>query len=33
VASDLLAVYETVAAGAGAVTEDVPRGWRDRLRL
>lgn len=31
VASDLVAVYETVAAAAGAVTEDVARGWRDRL--
>ncbi len=28
----LLAVYDTVAAGAGAVGEDVPRPWRDRLR-
>jgi phosphatidylinositol alpha-mannosyltransferase len=32
VASDLLAVYETVAAGSGAVGEDVTRSWRDRLR-
>ncbi len=32
VADELLAVYETVAAGAGAVGEDVPRPWRDRLR-
>ena len=31
VASDVVAVYETVAAAAGAVTEDVGRGWRDRL--
>ncbi|MGZ4613431.1 MAG: glycosyltransferase family 4 protein, partial [Kineosporiaceae bacterium] len=31
VVSDLIAVYETVAAGAGAVVEDVNRGWRDRL--
>ncbi len=33
VARDLVAVYETVAAAAGAVTEDVARGWRDRLHL
>ena len=32
VASDLIAVYETVAAGAERVGEDVSRGWRDRLR-
>ncbi len=32
VASDLMAVYETVKAGAGAVVEDERRGWRDRLR-
>ncbi len=32
VADELVAVYETVAAGAGAVGEDVPRPWRDRLR-
>jgi phosphatidylinositol alpha-mannosyltransferase len=32
VASDLVAVYETVKAGAGAVVEDERRGWRDRLR-
>ncbi len=32
VASDLVAVYETVEAGAGAVIEDERRGWRDRLR-
>jgi len=32
VASDLIAVYETVKAGAGAVVEDERRGWRDRLR-
>lgn len=32
VASDLVAVYETVEAGAGAVVEDERRGWRDRLR-
>jgi phosphatidylinositol alpha-mannosyltransferase len=32
VADELLAVYETVAAGAGAVGEDVGRPWRDRLR-
>ena len=32
VAVDLIAVYETVAAGAGAVVEDERRGWRDRLR-
>ena len=31
-ADELVAVYETVAAGAGAVGEDVPRPWRDRLR-
>lgn len=33
VASDVIAVYETVAAGAGAVTEDLGRSWRDRLHL
>ena len=32
VADDLLAVYETVAAGAGAVGEEPVRPWRDRLR-
>ncbi len=32
VADELVAVYETVAAGAGTVGEDVPRPWRDRLR-
>ena len=32
VVSDLVAVYETVKAGAGAVVEDERRGWRDRLR-
>jgi phosphatidylinositol alpha-mannosyltransferase len=32
VANDLVAVYETVEAGAGAVVEDERRGWRDRLR-
>ena len=32
VVDQLLAVYETVAAGAGAVGEDVSRPWRDRLR-
>jgi phosphatidylinositol alpha-mannosyltransferase len=32
VGDDLLAVYETVAAAAGAVGEDVGRPWRDRLR-
>ncbi len=32
VADELVAVYETVAAAAGAVGEDVPRPWRDRLR-
>lgn len=32
VGDELLAVYETVAAGAGRVGEDVPRPWRDRLR-
>ena len=32
VADDLLAVYETVAAGAGAVGEADVRPWRDRLR-
>lgn len=31
VASDLIAVYETAAAAAGAVTEDVARSWRDRI--
>jgi phosphatidylinositol alpha-mannosyltransferase len=31
VASDLLAVYETVAAASGAVGEDVTRSWRARL--
>jgi phosphatidylinositol alpha-mannosyltransferase len=32
VGSDLLAVYETVAAGSGRVGEDVTRSWRQRLR-
>ena len=32
VADDLLAVYETVAAGGVAVGEDPARTWRDRLR-
>jgi phosphatidylinositol alpha-mannosyltransferase len=32
VGADLVAVYETVAAGAGAVREDVSRRWRDHLR-
>ncbi len=32
VADELVAVYETVAAGAGTVGEDVSRPWRDRLR-
>jgi len=32
VTSDLIAVYETVKAGAGAVVEDERPGWRDRLR-
>jgi phosphatidylinositol alpha-mannosyltransferase len=32
VADDLVAVYETVAAGAGAVGEADVRPWRDRLR-
>jgi phosphatidylinositol alpha-mannosyltransferase len=32
VVNDLVAVYETVEAGAGAVVEDERRGWRDRLR-
>jgi len=32
VANDLVAVYETVEAGAGAVVEDERRSWRDRLR-
>jgi phosphatidylinositol alpha-mannosyltransferase len=32
VADQLLAVYETVAAGAGAVGEADVRPWRDRLR-
>ena len=32
VAGELLAVYETVAAGAGAVGEADVRPWRDRLR-
>jgi phosphatidylinositol alpha-mannosyltransferase len=32
VGDDLLAVYETVAAAAGAVGEDVGRPWRDRFR-
>ncbi|MGZ4615637.1 MAG: glycosyltransferase family 4 protein [Actinomycetes bacterium] len=32
VVSDLLAVYETVAAGSGRVGEDVTRSWRDRIR-
>ena len=32
VSAELLAVYETVAAAAGAVGEDVGRPWRDRLR-
>jgi phosphatidylinositol alpha-mannosyltransferase len=32
VVEDLLAVYETVTAGAGAVVEDERRTWRERLR-
>ena len=32
VVDDLIAVYETVTAGAGAVVEDERRSWRDRLR-
>jgi phosphatidylinositol alpha-mannosyltransferase len=32
VADELIAVYETVAAGAGAVGEADVRPWRDRLR-
>ncbi|HEU5108707.1 MAG TPA: glycosyltransferase family 4 protein, partial [Micromonosporaceae bacterium] len=32
VADELLAVYETVTAGAGAVAEEEIRPWRDRLR-
>jgi phosphatidylinositol alpha-mannosyltransferase len=32
VADDLIAVYETVAAAAGRVGEDVPGPWRGRLR-
>jgi phosphatidyl-myo-inositol alpha-mannosyltransferase len=32
VGDELLAVYETVAAGAGRVGEDSTRPWRDRLR-
>jgi phosphatidylinositol alpha-mannosyltransferase len=32
VADELLAVYETVTAGADAVAEDEIRPWRDRLR-
>jgi phosphatidylinositol alpha-mannosyltransferase len=32
VGEELLAVYETVAAGAGRVGEDSTRPWRDRLR-
>ena len=32
VGDELLAVYETVAAGAGLVGEDSARPWRDRLR-
>ena len=32
VGDELIAVYETVAAGSGAVGEDVGRPWRDRLR-
>ena len=32
VADDLLAVYETVTAGADAVAEEEIRPWRDRLR-
>jgi phosphatidylinositol alpha-mannosyltransferase len=32
VGDELIAVYETVAAGSGAVGEDVARPWRDRLR-
>ena len=32
VADELLAVYETVSAGAGKVGEDDTRPWRDRLR-
>jgi len=32
VADELIAVYETVAAGSGKVGEDSSRPWRDRLR-
>ena len=32
VGDELLAVYETVAAGSDGVGEDVGRPWRDRLR-
>lgn len=32
VADELIAVYETVAAGSGTVGEDSTRPWRDRLR-
>jgi len=32
VGDELIAVYETVAAGAGRVGEDSARPWRDRLR-
>ena len=32
VGDELMAVYETVAAAAGAVGEDLGRPWRDRLR-
>lgn len=32
VGDELIAVYETVAAAAGKVGEDVTRPWRDRLR-
>jgi len=32
VGAELIAVYETVAEGSGAVGEDVGRPWRDRLR-
>ena len=32
VGDELLAVYETVAAGSNGVAEDIGRPWRDRLR-
>ena len=32
VGDELLAVYETVAAGSNGVAEDVGRPWRERLR-